>query len=535
MPLQFAVPAPDRVDVPLTIRHLLDANIRSAADQTIGYRDTVRYDNVAFRGRVGRLASVLGGLGVEHGTTVAILDWDSHRYLEHYFAVPMMGAVLQTVNIRLSPQQIAYTLAHAGAEVLVVHVDFLPLIADLRADLPAVRAIIVIEEDAADVPTWAIGCYETMLDEGSPAFPFEDFDENAIATKFYTSGTTGLPKQVCFSHRQLVLHTLALGTALAERKGLSLRAGDVYMPLTPMFHVHSWGIPYLATMLGLKQIYPGRYDMDFILRLRSDEGVTFSHGVPTVLQMVLASAERQKLRLDGWQMIIGGSALPRELADAARAEGMTIAVGYGMSETGPVISIGEESEDRYTAIRSGKPIPLVSTEIVDEDMRPLISDDATQGELVLRAPWLTPCYPGDDDASAALWRGGWLHTQDIATIDAEGSIQIRDRIKDVIKTGGEWISSLMLEDLILKHPDVAEVSVVGMPDPKWQERPVAAIVAQPGSQPTCDAINDMLRASMLEGLISRYALLDDVKIVDALPRTSVGKIDKKSLRVILSA
>lgn len=535
MALRFATPAPGRVDTPLTIRHLLDANFRSAADQTIGYRDTVRFDYRELRRRIGRLASMLSGLGVERGMTVAILDWDSHRYLEHYFAVPMMGAVLQTVNIRLSPEQIRYTLQHARADIIVVHEDFWPVMEAMRSELPDVRAIIAINESGPDTPDWTVGCYETRLQQADPDYLFEDFDENAIATTFYTSGTTGLPKPVCFSHRQLVLHTLAFGMALGGRKGVGMRAGDVYMPLTPMFHVHAWGMPYLATMLGLKQIYPGRYEVDAILRWRANEGVTFSHGVPTVLQMVLAGAAKQGLRLDGWQMMVGGSALTRELADAARATGMIIACGYGMSETGPVISLGEESADPYSTIRSGKPIPLVSTEIVGEDMAPLPSDDMTQGELVLRAPWLTPCYPGDDEASAALWRGGWLHTQDIATIDAGGSIQIRDRIKDVIKSGGEWISSLTLEELIIQHPNVAEVAVVGIPDPKWQERPVAVIVAMPGAIPTTDAINDLLNLSVQQGIISRFALLDNVVIVTALPKTSVGKIDKKALRHALEA
>lgn len=535
MSLRFAMPAPGRVDTPLTIRHLLDANIRSAADQTIGYRDTVRYDYREFRRRVGRLASVLSGLGIGQGMTVAILDWDSHRYLEHYFAVPMMGAVLQMVNIRLSLEQMRYTLAHARADVVVVHEDFWPVIEAMRSELPNVRSIIAIDESGSGAPDWTVGCYEALLQEADPDYPFEDFDENAIATTFYTSGTTGLPKQVCFSHRQLVLHTLAFGTALGGRKGVGMRAGDVYMPLTPMFHVHAWGMPYLATMLGLKQIYPGKYEVDTILRLRASEGITFSHGVPTVLQMVLTGAAKQELRLDGWQMMVGGSVLTGELADAARSQGMIIACGYGMSETGPVISLGEESDDPYSTIRSGKPIPLVSTEIVDENMIPLPADDMVQGELVLRAPWLTQSYPGDDAASEALWRGGWLHTQDIATIDNGGSIQIRDRIKDVIKSGGEWISSLMLEEIIIQHPDVAEVAVVGVADAKWQERPVAVVVPRAGAVPTTGTINGLLEISVRQGTISRFALLDDVIIIEALPKTSVGKIDKKALRRALES
>lgn len=535
MVLRFAEPAFGWVDTPLTIRHLLDANVHSAADQVIAYRDMVRYDYLELRRRIGRLAAALAALGVEQGATVAILDWDSHRYLEHYFAVPMMGAVLQTVNIRLSPDQLRYTLTHARADIIVVHEDFWPLIEAMRAQLPDVRSIVAIRERDIDLPSWSVGEYEALLASADRAYDFVDFDENALATTFYTSGTTGLPKQVCFSHRQLVLHTLALGAALGSRKGLGLRAGDVYMPLTPMFHVHAWGMPYLATMLGLRQIYPGRYDVDAILRWREAEGVTFSHGVPTVLQMVLAGAERQGIRLDGWQMLLGGSALTRDLADAARATGMTIAAGYGMSETGPVISIGEESSDPYSTIRSGKPIPLVSAAIVGEDMNVLACDDAASGELVVRAPWLTPCYPGDDPASRDLWRAGWLHTQDIASIDEVGSIQIRDRLKDVIKSGGEWISSLMLEELIIRHPDVAEVAVVGISDPKWQERPVAIVVPTRDGVPTLQDINGLLAGFVEDGAISRFALLNDVMLVDALPRTGVGKINKKLLREAIEA
>ncbi|USU05630.1 long-chain-fatty-acid--CoA ligase [Sphingomonadaceae bacterium OTU29LAMAA1] len=535
MPLRFATPAPERVDTSLTIARLLDASLHGDADQTIGYRDVVRHDYRELRRRIGRLASALSELGVVQGTTVAILDWDSHRYLEHYFAVPMMGAVLQTANIRLSPEQMRYTIAHAGAQIVVVHADFWPLFEKMRDELPDVRAVIAICDDQRLLPEWAVGEYEDLLAAADPEHEFIDFDENATATTFYTSGTTGLPKQVCFSHRQLVLHTLALGSALGGRRGVGMRSGDVYMPLTPMFHVHAWGMPYLATMLGLRQIYPGRYDVDMILRLRALENVTFSHGVPTILQMVLTAAAAQGQRLDGWQMMVGGSALTRELAAAARQTGMIVAAGYGMSETGPVISLGEDSDDPWFAIKAGKPIPLVSMRIVDGDMRPLAADDIATGELVLRAPWLTPCYPGDDDASRELWRGGWLHTQDIATIDPAGVVQIRDRLKDIIKTGGEWIASLTLEELIVQHPDVVEVAVVGIPDPKWQERPVAVVVPVPGAAPTREMLNSFLTRWVESGTINRFALLDRVISVAALPRTSVGKIDKKAIRSDLAS
>jgi fatty-acyl-CoA synthase len=378
---------------------------------------------------------------------------------------------------------------------------------------------------------WCAGEYEALLREASP-MQFEELDENALATTFYTSGTTGLPKAVCFTHRQLVLHTLALATALGTVDGPGLRRGDVYMPLTPMFHVHAWGMPYVATMLGLKQVYPGRYEADRILAMREREGVSFSHCVPTILQMLLGASEQ---RLDGWHLVIGGSAVTRELFDLATAAGAAITAGYGMSETGPLVAIARGGANPYDAIRSGTPVPLVSVKIVDAAMQGLTADDETLGELVIRSPWLTPAYPGDEPASAQLWDGGWLHTQDIATIRQDGSIQIRDRIKDVIKSGGEWISSLTLEDLIVARDDVADVAVVGIPDQKWQERPMAVIVPAHDVAPTVADIRATISAAIASGQISSFAQIDAILCVDALPRTSVGKIDKKALRSMLAA
>lgn len=532
MPLRFAPVTTETYAQPLTIRHLLDDELSTRSTEII-YRDQVRLTYVDLRDRIGRLADMLSRFGVDEGTTVGVLDWDSHRYLEAYFAVPMMGAVLLTANIRLSPAQLHYTLDHGRAEVLLVHHDFLPLVEQLRASLPHVRAIVaMMDGSAAAIPEWCVGEYETLAGTGAIETVFRDFDENALATTFYTSGTTGLPKAVCFTHRQLVLHTLAVAAAFGTATGPGLHRDDVYMPLTPMFHAHAWGMPYAATMLGLKQVYPGRYEPDRILALRDQEGVSFSHCVPTILQMILDAAAGK--RLEGWHFLIGGSAVTRELYDKATATGMAITAGYGMSETGPVVAIGRSGIDLYDRVRSGTPIPLVSARIVGADLERLPADDETLGELVLRAPWLTPSYPGDEAASDALWSGGWLHSQDIATIRHDGSIQICDRIKDVIKTGGEWISSLTLEDLIVARSDVAEVAVIGIPDPKWQERPVAVIVPAAGTAPSIKDIHATLGQAVAAGEISRFALVDAIYHVDALPRTSVGKIDKKAIREMLA-
>ncbi len=539
MPLRFAERAAEAHDFPLTIRHLLDSAMTTAADQEIVYRDQQRFTYREFGGRLGRLASLLTDLGAEQGMTIAMMDWDSHRYLEAYFAVPMMGAVLQTVNIRLSPQQIAYTLTHASAEILIVHRDFFPLVDAIFPSLPKVKAVIAIMDgtDGA-LPAYAKGEYEALSAAASPAFTFEDFDENAVATTFYTTGTTGDPKGVCFTHRQLVLHTLACNApfGITHQRGFGL--DDVYMPLTPMFHVHAWGVPYIATMLGVKQVYPGRYEPKMLCELHAREKVSFSHCVPTILQMILAAAEETGADLTGWHMIIGGSALTQALYREARARGLTLIAGYGMSETAPTISMchrraGAESggdADVETLTLAGVPVPLVSVRIVDAGMNDVPADGHTRGELVVRAPWLTPCYVGNAAASEVLWAGGWLHTQDVASIDAQGYIQIRDRLKDVIKTGGEWLDSLTLEDLIAGIDGIAEVAVIGVPDTRWGERPIAVIAPTAGAEPTLADVNAPLAAAAERGEISRYALLDRVELLDALPKTSVGKIDKKALR-----
>ena len=544
MPLRFVEPAPEAYAFPLIIGQLLNACLLTARDNEIVYRDRARFTYPAFRDRLGRLASGLAGLGAGEGTTVAVLDWDSHRYLECYFAVPMMGAVIQTVNVRLPPAQVVLTLAEAGAEVVLVHRDFLPLLAAALPQLPAIRAVVFIDDGAGTaLPAWAAVEYEALLASASPDYPFADFDENAVATTFFTTGTTGQPKAVSFTHRQIVLHTLACCGMFGVSRHRGLGIDDVYMPLTPMFHVHAWGVPYIATMLGLKQVYPGRYEPSVILDLRAREGVTYSHCVPTVLQMVLAAAEARGDDLSGWMMTIGGSALTGALCGAARRRGLHVVAGYGMSETCPTVtharSFARDGLDDAAEIGAftlaGAPLPLVAARIVDEEMRERPADGRAQGELVLRAPWLTVGYVGDAAASGALWRGGWLHTQDVAVQNPDGTIQIRDRLKDVIKSGGEWLCSVTLEEVIAGLDAVAEVAVVGVPDAHWGERPVAVVVPTPGATVDAERVNARLGAVVATGALSRYARVGRVAILDALPRTSVGKVDKKALRAMLSS
>ncbi|WP_322042127.1 fatty acid--CoA ligase [Paraburkholderia sp. J67] len=528
---------------PLLIKQLLHTPFSQALDQEIVYRGDVRMTYATMRERIARLANGLSELGVEHGKTVAVMDWDSHRYLECYFAVPMMGAVLQTVNVRLSPAEIAYTINHAGADVLFVHTDFIPVVESIKDQLETVRTFVWIDEPGSVAPSHGITFsteYEAMLAAHSTHYDFPDFDENTRATTFYTTGTTGLPKGVYFSHRQLVLHTITLLGALASPvAGQRFHRGDVYMPITPMFHVHAWGMPYIATVLGVKQVYPGRYVPERLAKLIESEGVTFSHCVGTILHMLLSCPEATSTDFSRWKVIIGGSALPFGLAQAALARGIDVFTGYGMSETCPVLSLaqlppGAEALDVDEQVRlrckTGVPVPLVELRVVDEDMNDLEHDGRATGEIVARAPWLTQGYLNNPEASSRLWAGGYLHTQDIAHIDATGNVQITDRLKDVIKSGGEWVSSIEIEDLISQYEGVAEVAVIGVKDEKWGERPVALVVLKEGAAVSGDDIRQHVLSYSASGQISKYAVPQIVKFVDALAKTSVGKINKKGLR-----
>ena len=526
---------------PLIIKHLWHAPLLQAPDQQIVYRDLRRFTYRELRERVGRLASALAGIGVRPGDTVGVLDWDSNRFLEAFFAVPMMGAVLQTVNVRLPPEQIAYTINHAGSSVLLVNDDFVPLLQELMPQLPKVTRLVVMS-DRAEPQTGDLsfeGEYEALLAAASPDYDFPDLDENTQATTFYTSGTTGLPKGVYYSHRQLVLHCLSELAFL----GLAGRFSrdDVYMPMTPMFHVHAWGFPWAATLAGVKQVYPGRYDPALLVRLIATEGVTVTHGVPTLLQMLLKGAAAAKTQFSGLKMAVGGSELPRALAKQALAAGIDVWTGYGMSETGPLVAAalpmtkdlaGDPDRDVDNRVRAGITAPLVEARIVGPDMKDLPHDGQSTGELVLRSPWLTQGYVGNPEASEALWAGGYLHTGDIAVIAPDGSIRITDRIKDVIKSGGEWISSLQIEDLIEQLPGVKEAAVIGIPDERWGERPFALVVTDtdhPAPSQEAD-IKAHLQASAAQGVISKFGIPQSIQFVDGLAKTSVGKIDKKILR-----
>ncbi len=531
-------------DYQLLIKHLLDRTLTWNPKQEIVYRDKFTYNYIGLNKRIRQLANLLISIGVKQGDVVAVMDWDSHRYLEHYFAVPMLGAILHTVNIRLSPEQMLYTINHAEDKILVVHKDFEPIIKAISPNFETVKKIIYIDEGDADFsPSFDnIGNYEDLISKESEEFDFPDFDEKTIATLFYTTGTTGNPKGVYFTHRQLVLHTIsAMGALGAMPDPVGFNVNDVYMPLTPMFHVHAWGIPYLATWMGVKQVYPGRYD-EMIVKLLLTHKVTTSHCVPTILQMVVGNPATEKYDFSNWKVIIGGSALSKGLAELASKRNIKLMTGYGMSETAPILTLAnfkpgmanishEEEMDLIT--KTGYPIPFVKIRIVDEDNNEVSTGEI--GEIVVRTPWLTKGYYKLDEKSKELWEGGWLHTGDIAYRDEEGYLKITDRLKDVIKTGGEWVSSLEIESMISRCPSIAQVAVIGVPDEKWGERPVAYVVLKTNEEEIPGTYcKNTLQTFVDAGKIEKWAIPDKFIVLDDIPKTSVGKIDKKVLRKMYS-
>ncbi len=543
MAVKLIPPADDAYNYPLLIKQLLLSAERYAGDnEIVGGNNGQRFSYAEFVERVNRLANVLTEAGIKEGDTVAVLDWDTPRYLECFFAVPMIGAVLHTVNVRLAPEQIVYTMNHAQDDLVLAHDDFLPLLAQVKDQLTTVKSYMQLTDQAQapEAPLETIGEYEGLLAGAMTEFDFPDFDENAIATTFYTTGTTGNPKGVYFSHRQLVLHTLALASTTSMNDNMQLmQSSSVYMPITPMFHVHAWGVPYVATMMGLKQVYPGRYEPATLLKLFVTEQVSFSHCVPTILQMVLSSEQAKAIDFSGWQVLIGGSALTEGLAKAALDRGIQIYTGYGMSETCPLLSTTwlprnaadfDTTQQVQTRVKTGKPVPLVNMRIIDSNGRFLPHDGEAMGEVVVRTPWLTQGYLHEPEKSEELWANGWMHTGDVGSIDSGYTLQIKDRIKDVIKTGGEWVSSLDIENLISQHPDIELSAVIGLPDDEWGERPHAVVTVHEGATVDRDAVVQFMQSFIDDGVIEKWAIPDTIKVVDEIPRTSVGKVDKKLIR-----
>ena len=498
--------------------------------------------------RILRLADGLRRLGIGPGDRVATLDWNTIWHWDLYWAVPGIGAALHTVNVRLAPEDIAYTVNQAGDKALIYHRDFAPLVDKLRPHLKSVRLYVQISDGMG-----AVGKdpeIEDVMKSGEER-ELPELDENTVATVLYTSGTTGRPKGAYFTHRQLVLHTFSVALAAVGYRGLARNdcAGIDGKPCTalylvPMFHVHAWGLPWVYALMGWRQVMPGRFDYGHILRLIVEEEVKAMAGVPTILYMLVTHPDLPKyvegIRRLAPIYIVGGAALPKELARKAADAGFVPRVGYGMTETAPVVSLGffkpterlpEDLDRAYDLIvMTGLPNPLAEFAVVDENDRPVPRDCKTAGELALRAPWITPEYIGDPEKTKVAWRNGWFHTGDAAVWCPDGRIKIVDRLKDVIKSGGEWISSLQLEDLIMTHPAVGIAAVVGLPHEKWGERPVAFVAPKPGASVGPDEIVAHLQRFVDAGKIPKWWLPDKVVVVSDLPMTGTGKIDKKVLR-----
>ena len=436
---------------------------------------------------------------------------------------------------------------HAEDKVVLIHEDFLPILDAIRDQLTTVQHYVILSDKVytdlnavGQVPPGFACEYESALRDESDQYDFPDFDENTWATTFYTTGTTGNPKGVYFSHRQLFMHTMGLATYVCGYQAVPFSSvTDVYMPITPMFHVHAWGFPYLATMLSTRQVYPGRYEPELLLKLLLRENVTLSHCVPTILTMLVNSPVAKQVDLSRWKVIIGGSALTRGLAKAALELGIQVYQGYGMSETAPIMSITQLNDlergqplDQQLDLRTraGRIAPFVEMRLMDDSGNFVAHDGQALGEIVSRGPWMTQGYYNDPERSADLWKGGWLHTGDVASITPDNWVLVSDRTKDVIKTGGEWVSSLDIENLLSQVDGIAEAAVVGLPDERWGERPHALVVLRPGVTLTADALRDLLRHKIENGHLNKWYLPDHILFVAEIPKTSVGKLDKKRIR-----
>jgi acyl-CoA synthetase (AMP-forming)/AMP-acid ligase II len=532
-------------DDPLLIHKLLSQTIHKRSPAEIVYGKTRETWGELFD-RSMKLAAGLENLGLNPGSKIAVVDYDTHNYLEAYYAIPSTQAVLHTVNIRFPSEQIGYTISHAEDQAVLIRDEFLPLFSKAWSGLKTVRHVIVMSE-SGNLPESApkgATLIEDLIKNSDGSFRPEEFDENTPATLFYTSGTTGAPKGVWFTHRQLVLHTLSAVTALSSSQSpVRLESRDVILPLVPMFHVHGWGFPYISGLLGQKYVLVGKYDPERILNLLSAEKATWSHMVPAILNIILhhPSCETHRDSLQHWKVVIGGSALPSQLARKAMSHGIKIMAGYGMSETAPILTLGVPAYEEYdlpvnemletAQLKTGLPIPLVDLRVVDSDMRDIQRDGKQIGEIVVRAPFATKGYFKDPELTSELWAGGWLHTRDLATMDARGHVNIVDRAKDAVKSGGEWISTIQLEDILLRHPALLEAAVIAAQHKEWGERPVAIVVKKPGSSVTETELLGHFENSVRNGTIAKFWVPDVIIIQEeALPKTSTGKIDKKPLK-----
>ncbi|HLK09815.1 MAG TPA: long-chain fatty acid--CoA ligase [Candidatus Binatia bacterium] len=523
-------------DRPLTVAALLEHGAAIYGDSRVltwtggGFHEA-SFATVAARAR--RLAAGLARLGVAPGDRVATFCWNGQAHLEAYLAVPAMGAVLHTLNVRLFPEQVAFVATHASDRVVLVDDALLPVLARALGAMPTVERVIVIGDGDASALGRPVIRYAELLAAEEPRFTWPDCDERSAAAMCYTSGTTGDPKGVVYSHRSTYLHSLAA----CAGSTYALSEHDRILLIVPMFHANGWGLPYAGWLTGADLVLPGRFlQAEPLCELIAALRPTVAAAVPTIWNDILRHGEAAPIDLSSLRLVVcGGSAVPRSLMERFEERyGVRIVQAWGMTETSPMAALAlppkgtpPEEAMRWRA-KTGRIVPGIELRVVDAEGRPMPWDGRSAGEIEVRGPWVTGGYYRED--APEKFHDGWLRTGDVGTVDGKGFVQITDRVKDVIKSGGEWISSVELEGHIMAHPDVLEAAVIGIPDPRWDERPLACVVPRPGARLTPEALRAFLAAR-----VAKWWLPERWAFVDAVPRTSVGKFDKKALRALWAA
>jgi fatty-acyl-CoA synthase len=526
------------MDYPLTLTHMLERSAKLFGNKEIASKmpdGMHRYSYADFHARVHAVARILEQLGVGPGDRVGSLCWNSFRHLELYFAVPCYGAVLHTLNLRLAADQLAYIIQHAEDKVIFVDRSLASILEPIRDQLPSVQHFVILPDEPHETSLAPASDYEKLIQKatGDP-YPWPKLDEKTAAATCYTSGTTGNPKGVLYTHRSLFLHSYAL--AMTDVFGISER--DAVLQIVPMFHANGWGIPFAAVMTGSRIVLTGRHLQPHdIAELIQNERVTFTAGVPTIWMTLYSYLESHPHDLSSLRaVVVAGSAMPRQFIEwYEKKYRVPFRLAWGMTETTPIATVtmlkdhlaGLPEKQHFDLLaRHGLPVAGIDIRIMDPEGKELPWDGITMGELQTRGPWVTSGYYNDDRNDQAF-ADGWFRTGDVATIDSEGYMQIMDRTKDLVKSGGEWIASVDLENAIMAHPKVAEAAVIAVFHPKWQERPLACIAPLPEHR------GKITKQEILDFLATRVAkwwLPDDIIFIDAVPKTSVGKFNKRALR-----